>query len=151
MIGTTSVTLGKSLSGLLLQAFEDLFSSSFVTVWPYLLTFLFVVITIFWLYRMNNALKIYDAMFIIPVLQALWLLFAVLGGGIFFEEFANMTIVDNLLFALGIFILLCGVSVFSPRPTVDKSEIGALNVNLNASLSLPKLPKTLEKEPLLSS
>lgn len=152
MIGTTSVTIGKSLSGLLLQAFEDLFASSFVTPWPYLLTFLFVVITVFWLYRMNNALKLYDAMFIIPVLQALWLLFAVLGGGIFFEEFANMKIADNFLFALGIFILLCGVSVFSPRPTVDKTETAGLTVNLNASLSIGKIPKpdpTKEKEPLL--
>jgi len=115
MIGTCSVTIGKALSGILLQAIDPNTTGELLSPWPWLLLVLFIVITTFWLYRMNAALKKYDAMFIIPVLQALWLLFAVLNGGIFYQEFKELTLLDNFLFGTGIVILLLGVSIFSPR------------------------------------
>ena len=66
---------------------------------------------------MNSALRKYDAMFIIPVLQALWLLFGVLGGGIFFKEFDSLTSLQFFFFSLGVLILLIGVSILSPKVT----------------------------------
>lgn len=123
MIGTCSVTIGKALSGIVLQAFDRNSPGELNTIWPYLLLALFVIITAFWLYRMNSALKKYDAMFIIPVLQALWLLFAVLNGGIFYEEFADLSLLYNFLFGSGIVILLFGVSIFSPRVPEKSTEV----------------------------
>lgn len=119
MIGTCSVTMGKALSGLVLQALDPNDQGELDQIWSWLILLLFVVITAFWLYRMNVALRKYDAMFIIPVLQSLWLLFAVLNGGIFFEEFNDLGYLDVTLFAVGIFILLCGVAVFSPKSDAD--------------------------------
>jgi len=115
MIGTCSVTMGKALSGLVLQELDRNIQGELNQIWSWLILVLFVVITVFWLYRMNTALRKYDAMFIIPVLQSLWLLFAVLNGGIFFEEFYGLGYLDVTLFATGIVILLCGVAVFSPK------------------------------------
>ena len=119
MIGTCSVTMGKALSGLVLQELDPNVPGELNTYPPWLILLLFVVITVFWLYRMNVALRKYDAMFIIPVLQSLWLLFAVLNGGIFFEEFNDLGYLDVCLFAVGIIILLCGVAVFSPKSDND--------------------------------
>ena len=146
MVGTCSVTIGKALSGILLQALEPNTPGELRTVWPYMLLALFVGITAFWLYRMNTALRKYDAMFIIPVLQALWLLFAVLNGGIFYQEFADLSLLYNFLFGSGIVILLFGVSIFSPRVPDKETETDILVVSdhsTNADYS------DEEKKPLL--
>merc|ERR1712137_617999 len=146
MIGTCSVTIGKALSGLLLQAFEPSTPGELKTVWPYMLLILFVVITAFWLYRMNAALRKYDAMFIIPVLQALWLLFAVLNGGIFYQEFADLSLLYNVLFGSGIVVLLFGVSIFSPR-TEKHTEV--VEDDLGAKVVVDHSTNADEKQPLL--
>lgn len=65
---------------------------------------------------MNTALKRYSAIFIIPVLQVIWLVFGVLEGGIFFDEFSALSPLSQFFFALGIFILLVGLIILSPRP-----------------------------------
>merc|ERR1712137_1424373 len=137
MVGTCSVTIGKALSGLVLQAMEPSTPGELKTVWPYMLLFLFVGITAFWLYRMNAALRKYDAMFIIPVLQALWLLFAVLNGGIFYQEFADLSLLYNVLFGSGIVVLLFGVSIFSPRipPKEEETLIVSDHSSTNADYS----------------
>eukprot|EP01095_Lingulamoeba_sp_RSL-Kostka_P006011 TRINITY_DN1846_c0_g1_i3.p1 TRINITY_DN1846_c0_g1~~TRINITY_DN1846_c0_g1_i3.p1 ORF type:complete len:287 (-),score=38.69 TRINITY_DN1846_c0_g1_i3:642-1502(-) len=79
LIGTISVSIGKAISGFF-KLWIDGVANYFNTFWPYLFLLFAILTTIFWLYRMNVALKLYDAMFIIPVLQALWLLFGVLAG-----------------------------------------------------------------------
>lgn len=40
-----------------------------------------------WLYRQNEGLGLFDALFIIPLLQAFFILFGVIATGIFFREF----------------------------------------------------------------
>lgn len=112
IIGTNTIIFGKICAGLLNSAFqgEDVFAS----VWTYGIILAFVVTMIFWLYRMNNALRMYDAMFIIPVLQCVWLLFGVLGGEIFFQEYKDMTTPEASLFTVGVVILLFGISILRP-------------------------------------
>jgi len=64
---------------------------------------------------MNTALKMYDALFIIPMLQVIWLLFGVLGGGIFYDEFRALSTTASIMFAVGILILVSGVVLLAPR------------------------------------
>ena len=49
--------------------------------------FVYIIATVFWLFRMNEALQRYDGLFIIPVLQVFWLVFTIVSGGIYFQEF----------------------------------------------------------------
>ena len=92
---------------------------------------------------MNSALRSYDAMFIIPVLQALWLLFGVLGGGIFFEEFSHLDPYQMFFFIVGVLILLFGVCILSPNTSAGVEEVE--NNNKDSSIvvvytrSLPPL------------
>jgi len=124
MIGTWGVSGSKALSGLFFQAVnpEDGAEGELFSIWTILIAAMFLGTTIFWLYRMNLALGMYDALFIIPVLQTFWLLFAVVNGGIYFEEFESLEPLDLGLFALGIIILLCGVAVFTPRTPDDPEK-----------------------------
>ena len=72
---------------------------------------------------MNSALRTYDALFIIPTLQALWLLFAILGGGIYFQEYKTMSWHQIFMFFVGLFILLCGVAALAPRAPHIEMEV----------------------------
>ena len=62
MIGSQSVVLAKSSSFLLIGSqFDDPITYVFIISW--------CIAMIFWLYRMNHALRSYDGAFIIPILQ----------------------------------------------------------------------------------
>jgi hypothetical protein len=39
-----------------------------------------------WLQRLNDALSKFNPLFIIPLLQCMFIFFAILSGGIFFKE-----------------------------------------------------------------
>eukprot|EP01094_Clydonella_sp_ATCC50884_P019014 TRINITY_DN3625_c0_g2_i1.p1 TRINITY_DN3625_c0_g2~~TRINITY_DN3625_c0_g2_i1.p1 ORF type:complete len:351 (-),score=105.25 TRINITY_DN3625_c0_g2_i1:173-1225(-) len=113
VIGTNSVILGKASAGLAKEALAG--NGELDNIWTWIIVAGFVVITIFWLYRMNTALRLYDALFIIPLLQVIWLLFGVLGGGIFYDEFSGLTTLQLGMFCGGVITLICGVSLLSPR------------------------------------
>jgi hypothetical protein len=44
-----------------------------------------------WIYRLNGGLKRYNPLFIIPLLHCNFIVFAIISGGIFFQEFAALT------------------------------------------------------------
>ena len=71
---------------------------------------------------MNSALRQYNALFIIPTLQALWLIFAILGGGIYYQEYLSMSWHEITMFLVGLFILLCGVAAL-PRATIEMKRM----------------------------
>lgn len=119
IIGTNSILLGKMSAGLIVQMTQPGGLEMWLTVWPYLLCGLFLLVIVFWLYRMNTALRLYDALFIIPVLQTIWLIFGVMSGGIFFEEFASLSSLDMVAFFIGIVILVLGVSILAPASAGD--------------------------------
>lgn len=131
VIGTNTIIFGKVCAGLLQNATqgEDVFSS----VWTYIIIVMFVTTMIFWLYRMNNALRMYDAMFIIPVLQCVWLLFGVLGGEVFFQEYKDMTRSEGFMFMVGVFILLLGISALRPSSNLkSKSDENVGDIELDS-------------------
>ena len=45
---------------------------------------------IFWFYRLTVCLGMYDPLFIIPLMQACFIVFGAIAGGIFFHEFAEV-------------------------------------------------------------
>ncbi len=60
-------------------------------IWAIVLVFLVGMLhVVFWLHRLNSALGRYQALFIIPLFQASWIIFTVVSGGIFFGEFLEL-------------------------------------------------------------
>jgi hypothetical protein len=64
---------------------------------------------------MNEALSLYDPLFIIPLLQVNFILFAIISGGIFFDEFSYFQPVNVGGFCIGVFLLLFGIFLLSPE------------------------------------
>jgi hypothetical protein len=71
---------------------------------------------------MNTSLGLFDPLFIIPLLQSSYILFGVISGGIYFEEFAGL---HNgpagaggwPLFILGMLCILSGLALIAPPPS----------------------------------
>jgi len=73
----------------------------------------------FWLYKMNEGIGMFDPLFIIPLLQSCYILFGVIAGGIYFEEFAGLHNgpagwVGWPLFLLGMGCVLGGLYLIAP-------------------------------------
>lgn len=90
-----------------------------------------------WLYRMNEALGLYDPLFIIPLLQVNFILFAIISGGIYFKEFSYFGTINVIGFCLGVSLLIGGIFLLSPVIVIDEQdEIDQLLGGVDAS---PKL------------
>ena len=124
MIGSQSVMYAKSFSLMVTESFTG--NNQFGSAYTYIFLILYIITIIFWLYRMNNALICYDGVFIIPLLQVLWMLFSILSGGILFMEFHGYSVLKYIIFTIGVIIIFIGVYLLSP---VASSSINSTNNN----------------------
>jgi drug/metabolite transporter (DMT)-like permease len=91
VIGTQSVTLCKSLSTLIRDSLQG--NNQFVYPFTYVVIVATICTAVFWVKRMSAALKKFDALFIIPVLQVFWTSLSIVGGGVYYKEFDRYTLV----------------------------------------------------------
>lgn len=114
LIGTQSVVQAKCLSeivSMLVLGKAEQTMSSFFT---YVVIAYFIGTVGFWLYRLNDALGKYDTLFIIPLLQASYIIFATIAGGTYFQEFATLGWGQFLAFFGGIAVMLVGLCLLIP-------------------------------------
>jgi len=116
LIGTQSVVQAKVFSELM-----ELWLGSGVNIWVAWYTYAtlayFLVTVAFWLYRLNAALAKYDPLFIIPLLQASYIVLATVAGGLYFQEFAAMVWWQLLTFAGCIGVMFVGLALLMPPIT----------------------------------
>jgi len=104
--------------------------------WYFYLEFSLLSVTgCIWLYKMNESLGLYDPLFIIPLMQSSYILFGVISGGIFFQEFAglhNGPAAEGgwVLFILGMVMILFGLYLIAPEPSAEQGQA-----------SLPRSPR----------
>ena len=122
LIGTQSVVQAKAFSELI-----ELWLSGQEMVWAHWFTYVtlayFGVTVGFWLYRLNAALGKYDALYIIPMLQASYIVLATIAGGIFFQvsrESADLSCSNCLRFITPVAFLVSSPPLYlscvcSPR------------------------------------
>ena len=67
-----------------------------------------------WLYRMNEALGLYDPIFIIPLLQAGFIIFAIIVAHLLWRNF-RVEPGHWLFFCFGIFFVCVGLPLLSPK------------------------------------
>jgi len=119
-IGTISVVAAKVIAELLvlqgkgIQVFADWFIY-FTLIW-------LITTGGYWLYRLNKALALFDPLFIIPLIQASYIFFAIVSGGIFFEEFANMKPEYWPGFLFGTGVMFYGLYLLAPSMEEDPDE-----------------------------
>lgn len=86
-IGVQALLTGKSLSIIvrsITQGSMDILDprNFFNLSFAFVVFTLWILATTFWIWRLSISLIMFDAMFIIPVNQTMWILFSVLSGGI---------------------------------------------------------------------
>jgi len=119
LFGTLSVVFAKLLAELLsfqtqgIPIFSHWFTYAVLTAWLFLM--------IYWLYRLNFALGIYDPLFIIPLLQANFIFFAIVSGGIHFMEFNYMSPWQWVGFTSGVGVMFYGLFLLAPETSKSSS------------------------------
>jgi len=79
-----------------------------------------VLTQVHWL---NEGLKRFDAIFMVPVSTAFWVFFSVFSGVVTFAEYKEMTWYEIIYFTIGILMIIIGVLVFTRNSTSVKHEI----------------------------
>ena len=82
-------------------------------------------VTIFFQIRwLNSGLRLFPALYVVPVFQSFWILVSVISGMIFFQEYEG--VLDEPLnacgFCLGIFLTIGGVYVLSQKAGYEEDE-----------------------------
>ncbi|RYG42616.1 hypothetical protein EON68_01615, partial [archaeon] len=66
-------------------------------------------------YYMQCGLARWDALYCVPIFSSFWILVSVIGGGVFYSEFASFDALSIGLFPLGILLCIVGVYALSQR------------------------------------
>ncbi|KAI9914922.1 hypothetical protein PsorP6_007219 [Peronosclerospora sorghi] len=113
-LGGQSVLFAKSTAELLKGVFSG--NVSFLGRYQfYLLVLALAVCLCFQVKYLNEGLRHYDALSMVPVYQAYWVLSGVLGGAIYFQEIRTFSVLQALMFVLGISVSIVGVVLLSRR------------------------------------
>lgn len=121
LVGTQSVVQAKILAELLaVQASGK--ENAFKSVFLYITFVLWFITALIWLRRLNKSLSEFNPLFIIPLLQCSFIFFAIVSGGIFFQEFNSFTGKQWLGFWLGVLIMFNGLRLLTPPPPKDRDK-----------------------------
>ena len=123
IIGTLAVLNSKCLS-MLIQVSVRGISNEFSQATVYVVLVTWGLLVAFWLRRMDLGLELYPPLFIIPVLQVFFVLFAILCGGIYFNEFLMFSTEQWIGFIIGVTMILLGVYGLTPD-NVDILNFGS--------------------------
>jgi len=115
--GAYAVSLAKSLSMLLSQlvAPQPEHAHPLYTPETYFIIIAFLAAAVYRVLRLNQALKMFDAVYMVPMLNIAWILFASVGGGVYYEEFVDWHARQYAMFAVGFCTILGGVVMLCPR------------------------------------
>ena len=113
IIGTQAVLNSKSLA-LLIGATTAGTKNEFGFWYMYLMLSTWLVLVVFWLRRLDLGLSLFPPLFIIPVMQVFFVFFAILCGGIYFQEFITFSVTQYIGFCLGVVLILMGVYGLAP-------------------------------------
>lgn len=86
---------------------------------------------------LNQALKLFDALYVVPVYQIFWIVMGILSGLIFYQEYRNLDPVSSWMFSVGCVITLVGVITLSRRqsnPSKSLEMKAAPDSNLSTGL-----------------
>mmetsp|Transcript_9032 Transcript_9032/g.17034 ORF Transcript_9032/g.17034 Transcript_9032/m.17034 type:complete len:507 (+) Transcript_9032:125-1645(+) len=122
LCGTQSVVQAKILAELLaiqVSGTENIFKSKLL----YVTIILWLITAWIWLSRLNNSLREFDPLFIIPMLQCSFIFFAIISGGIFFREFDTFSWSQWLGFWSGVFVMFTGLRLLTPKQEGENDNI----------------------------
>jgi len=153
IIGAAAVLNAKCLSMLLQLSIRGL-RDEFVLfpLWVILISWLGFVA--FWLRRLDKGLELFAPLFFVPVIQVAFVFFAIVIGGVYFQEFELFSWRQWTGFCFGVAMILAGVAGLAPVDVDALSSQGEAPNSSHLKLKLasvvpigpvPSLP-TLEQD-----
>ena len=140
VIGTQVVTLSKITMLQIRLSIEG--DNQFDKMLTYVFVLAMMATGIFWDKQINVGLRKFDALVIVPVMQSFWTMLSIMNGGVFFQEFMQMSTGNLLTFGAGALIMLFGMMLLMWHDedvfeedlliTVDE-ESGATSIDLGQS------------------
>jgi len=123
LVGTQSAVYAKCLSCIVVLSTTGKSQVKSWFTWVVLILWSFFMV--FWLTRMNTALRRFNGGFIIPLLQVLWIIGCISCGGIFFQEFWGFNWKKWLLFWDGIICVCIGVYLLGNSMAMESTSTDA--------------------------
>ncbi|KAJ9459104.1 putative magnesium transporter NIPA8 [Diplonema papillatum] len=117
-IGAQSVMFAKAVLKFLGNAVYGTEGEGAGSSVAYTLLFLVPTVLCLWnqIHYLNASLILYrDALFVLPVYQALWVSMGILSGLFFYQEYREIQHVDAILFAVGCLVSMVGLVVLARR------------------------------------
>lgn len=116
-IGTQAGLQAKCLSELLKHSYID--DANIFIFWEtYAIFAVFVCCATFWIRRLNESLKLFDGLIIIPLMQVCWTCLSIIQGGLYFDDFESFTSTQMWGFVGGVAVLLAGVYMLTVTAAV---------------------------------
>eukprot|EP01084_Bolivina_argentea_P204942 350080_1 len=157
-----------SLAFLFLKSFTEFIGSSMSSKetananavnWYSYFTLICVIITNIALeFFRQRGLSYFHAVYVVPINQVVLIVMGTILGGLYFEEFDNMPIVDGILFCVAISMTVIGVFIlaFNSGNVAEKTEAKinhtitlSLDGNIPTLPNLPKIPTLIQTSPSL--
>ncbi|KDO28741.1 hypothetical protein SPRG_19958 [Saprolegnia parasitica CBS 223.65] len=110
-------------SVLFAKASAELFKSTlagdnqFTSVATYAIALMMLICIVLQIHWLAQGLKTSDTIFVVPVFQCFFIAVSIVGGAVYFNEFATMSVLQLIMFFVGVVITLGGVLILSKRET----------------------------------
>lgn len=122
IIGAVAVLNAKCLSMLIQVSIRGIVDE-FVMAPLWIILTVWIGFVAYWLRRLDKGLELFPPMFFIPVIQVAFMFFAIVAGGIYFQEFDVFTWQQWVGFTFGVAMILTGVYGLAPTD-VDSLSMG---------------------------
>jgi len=117
LFGAQSVLFAKSTAEMMKTFAGDNEFTQFRTYITVCAMILSIFLQIHWLAK---GLEQFDAVFVVPVFQCFFITVSIVGGGVYLDEFGDMSAVQFSMFLLGVVPILAGVFLMSRREMMDE-------------------------------
>eukprot|EP00597_Dinobryon_sp_UTEXLB2267_P018650 CAMPEP_0201101984 /NCGR_PEP_ID=MMETSP0812-20130820/15569_1 /ASSEMBLY_ACC=CAM_ASM_000668 /TAXON_ID=98059 /ORGANISM="Dinobryon sp., Strain UTEXLB2267" /LENGTH=481 /DNA_ID=CAMNT_0047359265 /DNA_START=39 /DNA_END=1484 /DNA_ORIENTATION=- len=119
IVGTQAVLKSKCMA-LLIQVTLRGVQNEFASWYIYFILAIWLLLVSYWLNRLDKGLMMYPPLFIIPVMQVFFVFFAIICGGLYFQEFLAFSAIQFVGFTIGVVMILSGVYGLAPTNMVLK-------------------------------
>jgi hypothetical protein len=108
-VATFTILFGKAFSGLIILSFTG--QNQFTDVFTVLIVLVFLVSLPTQLVLINKSLAINDALMHIPNFYVFWNLGSIICGAVFYQELAELELIDMVIFFSGVLVLIIAVTM----------------------------------------
>ncbi|KAF0698823.1 Aste57867_10572 [Aphanomyces stellatus] len=137
--GAQSILFAKSVAELVKSTVAGV--NQFTTVGTYLIAlamFACIFLQIHWL---AQGLEHFDAVFIVPIFQCVFISISIVGGAVYFDEFAGMSTLTIAMFLVGVLITLTGVGILSQRDMTSLKPKQKLRAGVHMVIFMKRMQK----------